>query len=518
MTEAQFDQNRVLDFLDSPRAYGGGLTEIHRIDTHASSVFLAGDRAYKLKRAVKYPFLDFSTLALRRAAALNELAINRRTAPEIYFEVVPVTLDQKGELSLRGAGDPVEWILVMRRFDQADLYDRMAEEGRLPLSAMPALARTIALFHRGADRVLSPDASTTALDAILADNASEFAGKDIGDAAGALGDVNRMSREAFAALVPLLNARALSGFVRHCHGDLHLRNIVQIGGAPVLFDAIEFDDRIATVDVLYDLAFLLMDLGARKLRPHATAVLNAYLETCGATANLIGLAALPLFLATRAAIRAKVEMLRAERGAGRAEALANVSSYLRLAHDFLDPPRPMLIAIGGLSGSGKSSVARGLAPYIGAFPGAVQVRSDRERKRLFGAEDTETLPRSAYTAETSTIVYAACRKRAMMALMGGQSVILDAVHAKAEEREASAEVARRLGVPFTGIWLEAAPDVMRQRLEARKGDVSDATPAILDQQLAYERGEQSFAVVDAGRPLDEVVAACLKIAVLERAA
>ena len=173
--------------------------------------------------------------------------------------------------------------------------------------------------------------------------------------------------------------------MRHCHGDLHLRNIVEIDGAPVLFDAIEFDDAIATVDVLYDLAFLLMDLGARGLRAHANAVLNAYLEASGDTGNLIGLAALPLFLSTRAMIRAKVELLRASLDPkSREEVRRRATSYVLLARDYLERQRPQLIAIGGLSGSGKSSVAHALAPHLGVFPGAVHVRSDVERKRLYG--------------------------------------------------------------------------------------------------------------------------------------
>ena len=328
----------------------------------------------------------------------------------------------------------------------------------------------------------------------------------------ALATVNHASREALAALCSLAKARGLSGYVRHCHGDLHLRNIVEIEGAPVLFDAIEFDDAIATIDVLYDLAFLLMDLGARGLPAHANAVLNAYLEACGDTGNLIGLAALPLFLSMRAMIRAKVGLLRAD---------------LKLSRELRGTPArpPMfcsraiilnesgrsLVAIGGLSGSGKSSVAQALAPQIGAFPGAALVRSDVERKRLFGVSGEERLPRSAYTAEVSAIVYTICRKRALMALEGGHSVIVDAVHAKREERDAVAEIAARAGVGFTGIWLDAPAGTMRGRIAARVGDVSDATPAVLDEQLQYDLGQQNFAVVDASRPLPEVVASSLEL-------
>jgi predicted kinase len=310
----------------------------------------------------------------------------------------------------------------------------------------------------------------------------------------------------------LLASRASGGFVRHCHGDLHLRNIVAIDGSPVLFDALEFDDRLATIDVLYDLAFLLMDLGKRGLRPHANALLNAYLDAKGETGNLVGLAALPLFLSMRAAVRAKVEFLRANMAAPdrAASAREEARAYFDLAHDFLAPAAPRLVAIGGLSGSGKSEVARAIAPRIGAFPGAMHVRSDVERKRMFGLGQLERLPPEAYALEVTEQVYAACRKRASMALSGGQSVIVDAVHAKPEEREALAALAAAAGVPFTGLWLDAPAKILRDRIAARTADVSDATVELVDVQRGYDIGPQSFAVIDAGRSPEEVAAACLE--------
>lgn len=514
MGEANSDQARVLDFMASPEAYEPAPAKVERIETHASVVFLAGDRAYKVKRAVQYPFLDFSTLELRRRACVNEIIINRRTAPRLYLEVVPLTLDTDGRFHFGGQGQVVEWVLVMRRFAQANLYDHMAEEGRLPVAAMPRLAGAIAAFHQSANRVLAPQQSVARLRAVIEDNAASLAAEEGAFSRETLAAVNRLSREALSAIEPLLKARALGGYVRHCHGDLHLRNIVEIGGEPVLFDAIEFDDAIATIDVLYDLAFLLMDLGARGLPGHANAVLNAYLDASGDTGNLIGLKALPLFFSMRAMVRAKVELLRAElsEDGDKKEANRRVASYVALAREHLETREgPQLVAIGGLSGSGKSSVARGLAPLLGPFPGAVQVRSDRERKRLFGVGPDERLPERAYRAGVSDIVYRMCRKRARMALEGGQAVIVDAVHAKAQEREAIAACAAGAGVAFTGLWLDAPPGTMRGRIASRTADVSDATPDVLERQLTYDLGPQSFTVVDASRPLDEVVASCLKV-------
>jgi hypothetical protein len=406
----------------------------------------------------------------------------------------------------------VEWVLRMRRFAQEKLYDRMAEQGDLALASMPRLAEVLAAFHDSADRVLSPARAARPLEEVLRDNADAFASEAEvfpPQQSRALAD---LSRERLAALSPLLAARARGGNVRHCHGDLHLRNIVEIDGAPVLFDAIEFDDRLATIDVLYDLAFLLMDLGKRGLEPHANAVLNAYLDAEASTGNLVGLAALPLFLAMRATIRAKVELLRA-RTAPRDQAEAargEAQAYFALAQNFLLPAAPRLMAIGGLSGSGKSAVARAIAPFVGAFPGAVHVRSDVERKRLFGIAPSERLPSHAYAPDISDRVYAMCRKRAAMALQGGQAVIVDAVHAKPEEREALAALAAEKRVPFTGLWLEAPPEVLRARVGARTGDVSDATPEVVDVQLGYDIGEQNFAVIDAAGPVEQVAAACLE--------
>jgi aminoglycoside phosphotransferase family enzyme/predicted kinase len=505
------DQTKLLEFMGRPEAYAPRPETVERIDTHASVVFLAGPFAYKVKRAVKYPFLDFSTLEKRHAACLNEIRINRRTAPQIYLEVVPVTVCGDGTFQLQGSGQVVEWVICMRRFDQEALYDRMAVAGQLALAAMGPLAEVIAAFHKMADRVLTQDQSVVPLAEIIRDNERMFAANPDRVLATAAKEFARQSRETLAVLTPLLKARALSGYVRHCHGDLHLRNIVEIDGVPVLFDAIEFDDRVATIDILYDLAFLLMDLGKRGLGRHANAVFNAYLDCEASTGNLVGLVTLPLFLSLRAMIRAKVELLRAQKAEGKTAAAVrnDARAYFDLASDFLTPPRPRVVAIGGLSGSGKSAVARTIAPDIGSFPGAVHVRSDVERKRLFGVPLDAKLPERAYVPEVSERVYAMCRKRAGMVLEGGQSVIVDAVHAKPQEREAVAALATEYGVPFTGLWLEAPGQVMRERVAKREGDVSDATPAVLEAQLAYDIGPLSFTVVDASPPVRDVAAACL---------
>ena len=505
-------QAKLLDFMSCKAAYDPAPATVECIETHASYVFLAGDVAYKMKRAVKYPFLDFSTLAKRHAACLNELRLNRRTAPELYLEVMPVTEDPGGGLHLDGPlGDdntPIEWVLKMRRFAQEALLDRMAEDRRLSLKIMGPLAAAIADLHAGADRILTDTQAVTPLRAIIAEHQEVLAENgEIFPPEAAKLFVYR-TREAFENQSEFLRARAHGGYVRHCHGDLHLRNIVEIEGQPVLFDALEFDDSLATIDVLYDLAFLLMDLGKRGLGAHASAVLNAYLDGSD-TGNLLGLAVLPLFLSLRAMIRAKVALLRAQTASSVEGDLDDVRAYFDLACAFLAPAVPRLIAIGGLSGSGKSVVARAIAPDVGAFPGAVIVRSDVERKRLFGVAPEALLPAEAYTQSISDQVYATCRKRAALALEAGRVVIVDAVHAKPAEREAVEALAAAHGAAFTGFWLDVPPEVMRARVAKRRGDVSDATPQVVDAQLAYDLGAMHFDTIDASGPVEDVAARCL---------
>lgn len=496
--------------MSRPVAYDPAPAAVECIQTHASFVFLAGAFAYKIKRAVKYPFLDFSTLEKRHKSCLNELRLNRRTAPGLYLEVVPITIDAGGDHKLRGAGEPVEWVLVMRRFDQDGLFDRMAAEGRLPLPAMSPLAAEIAALHGMADRTLTMKQAIDSLETIISEHEALLHAAPQIFKQDAASSVIERTRAAFDECAPLLRQRASGGSVRHCHGDLHLRNIVEIGGKPVLFDALEFDNALATIDVLYDLAFLLMDLGRCGLPAHANAVLNTYLEA-GGTDNLFGLAALPLFLSVRAMIRAKVELLRAEQAslADADDALSVARVYFELAARYLTPDEPRLIAIGGLSGSGKSTIARAIAAQIGAFPGAVIVRSDVERKRLFGIAPEERLPDAAYAPGVSDQVYTLCRKRAACVLEADRPVIVDAVHATPEERDAIARLAGEYGAPFDGFWLDVPGEIMAARVARRVNDVSDATPAVVQEQLAYDIGPMAFDRVDASGPIAEIAEHCM---------
>ena len=295
------DQAEVIDFLASPATHGGAVVE--RIDTHTAIVFLAGTRAWKLKRAVVFDYLDFSTVERRRALCEAEVRLNRRTAPTLYRGVTAVTRNAEGSLALGGSGHPIDWVVEMNRFEQEALFDRLASRGRLDPDLMPQLASAIAGFHLTADP--RPDHGGKAgMEWVVDGNAAGFAefGKFLDPAVSER--VTADARRAIARHGALLDARRQSGFVRQCHGDLHLRNIVLLEGRPTIFDAIEFNDEIACNDVFYDLAFLLMDLWRRRLPRHANAVWNGYLSE---TADLNGLPLLPLFLSCRAAVTSQDE-------------------------------------------------------------------------------------------------------------------------------------------------------------------------------------------------------------------
>ncbi|MBC7160078.1 MAG: AAA family ATPase, partial [Porphyrobacter sp.] len=312
-------------------------------------------------------------------------------------------------------------------------------------------------------------------------------------------------------LAPVLDRRAREGHVRHCHGDLHLGNICLWRGQPTLFDCLEFDPELATIDVLHDLAFLLMDLWQRGYRDEAALLFNRYLDR---TNEEDGLAAVPLFLSLRAAVRAHVEAsaARARQGADRSRAVAAAGAYLTAALAFLERQEARLVAVGGLSGTGKSTLAAALAARIGGAPGARWLRSDVLRKRLHGVAPESRLPPAAYAAQESAAVYADLAAAARGTLQAGRSVIVDAVFARQNEREAVAAMAREAGVGFTGLWLEAAPDLLRERVAARRDDASDADLAVLERQLGYDLGDLAgWQRVPAAGPPAEVLAAALRI-------
>jgi predicted kinase len=309
--------------------------------------------------------------------------------------------------------------------------------------------------------------------------------------------VNAACEEAVVRLGPHLEARRAGGFVRQCHGDLHLRNIVLIDDVPTLFDAVEFNDDFACIDVWYDLAFLLMDLLGRNLASQANVVFNQYLLR---TSDIGGLPLLPLFLGCRAAIRSKTSLAGAGLevdGGRRRELESRARDYLALAARLVVPAPPRMLAIGGFSGSGKSTLAAHLAPLLGSPPGAVVLRSDVLRKALFHHAPDERLGPEGYQPDVTREVYRALVTRARDVLAAGGTVVLDATFLTPEWRQDVASAASSAGVPFTGLWLDAPPEQMAERLRRRTHDVSDATVAVLEGQLSREAGEIGWRRVDA---------------------
>lgn len=505
------DQSDVTAFLADPATHGG--MPVGRIDTYAALVFLAGDTVYKVKRAVRFSYMDFSTLEKRKAACCAELALNRRTAPDIYLRVAAITREADGELALDGAGEPTEWAVVMRRFDQDLLFDRMASRGALTVAHVQGAVTALTRLQRAADIACGPPGDVGdgfGLAGTIAQIVGELGERPDLIAVDALIGFGDALAAALAAIEPLLERRRGDGLVRRGHGDLHLGNLCLFEGRATLFDCIEFNDAIATVDVLYDMAFLLMDLEHSGLRSLANAALNAYVPVApgGAAKTLEALAALPLMLALRAGIRAMVSAKSAPRQGdpGRRATMETAArSYFDLAEAFLAPEPPRLVAVGGLSGSGKSTLARALAPGLGRASGAIHLRSDAIRKELYGVAETDRLPESAYTAAVSDRVYAEMFARTRLALSAGQAVIVDGVNADPAGRSELRALAAGARSPFTGLWLEAPAGTLKARVTTRHGDASDADAAIVARQLDMDVGPLDWHRIDGAAGAESVL-------------
>ncbi|TWB24265.1 bifunctional aminoglycoside phosphotransferase/ATP-binding protein [Nitrospirillum bahiense] len=490
------DQAATIALLGDPATHQG--LAVERIDTDSAIIFLAGDRAYKIRRAVHFPHLDLSTPDRRRRVALAEVAVNRRTAPGLYEGVLAVVPGPHGRLVLAPAGSgvgttptdwgaadwaAVDWVVVMRRFAESSLFDRQAEAGLLTRDSMRAVADAVAALHEsahdeGAGRAGGPHpggvevvraAVTGALGALRQH-------PDLFDPP-ALDRLERGLMTAVARQEWLIERRRRSGYVRPCHGDLQLGNICLWGGQPTLFGAAilldeasaPWDGKVvdggpAVIDVFHDLAYLLMDLEHRRLRPFANLVLNRYLEQTG---DFAGLALLPLFISLCAAIRAHMTASTAAArrpvGAG-ASFRREAAAYLDLALSALNPRAPRLIAIGGLPGTGKSTLARMLAPEIGPIPGAIILQSEALRRRLLDAPEEGTLAASGYSEAVTTRVYGEMAGRAGLVLEAGHAVVADAVYARPDQRADIEAVAHAAPVPFLGLWL-----VLNQQQAADEG-------------------------------------------------
>ena len=485
------DHEALVAALDAGGPFGTSAVE--RIDTHAARVFLVGDYAYKLKRPVRFSFLDFSTVDARRRALENELRLNRRTAPDLYHRVLALTRGDDA-LELDGDGEVVDWVLEMSRFPQERKLDRIADAGPLPADLARELGAVVAHFHQSAEPRLDKGGHA-GMEAVVAGNRGDLDAARTGVFDRETVDaVDEAARRALARYETLLDERREAGLVRHCHGDLHCGNIVRLDDGVVPFDCIEFSEDIACTDTMYDLAFLLMDLLERDQRRAAWTVLDAYLDEID---DLDGLALLPFFMAVRATIRAKVIGLGIADLDADAAKVATARRYLTFARALEPAPAPRLVGIGGCSGTGKTTLARLLAPGFDPAPGAVVLRSDVERKRLWGVAPEAPLPEAAYAPEVSARVFERLRARTRRALAAGTSVVVDAVHGRAEERRDLEALAGECGVRFDGLWLEAPAERLVERVRGRAGDASDADEAVVRLQLARDPGPIHWRRLDA---------------------
>ena len=489
LSTSEADQQATIAFLR-------GLEPCTQITTHASHVFLYGERVLKLKRALRYEYLDFSTPEKRIADCERELAINRQFTANLYLGLHRLTRTPDGALQLDGAGEAVDGVVEMRRFKDEDLFSRVVEEGRATPALVTRLARVIAASHEKAQ--VATEGGAESFSRVLALNEAALR-------ASAPVDTDRIEalcaklRALLIRHAALLDARRARGCVRRCHGDLTLRNICLFEGEPALFDALEFDEGLATIDVLYDLAFPLMDLWRLGAHDLANLLFNRYLDARDETD---GLPLLPLFMATRAVVRAHVTGLLAKEAP---ERIPEAQGYFALAEALLEPRQPLLVALGGFSGSGKSTLSAQLASALGPAPGARILATDRIRKALHGVAPTDRLPAEAYAPRVSARVYAMEREACAATLRAGHGCIAEAVFDRAEDRAAIEAVAKAAGAPFVGFWLEAPVEVLAQRIAGRRDDASDADEAVMRAQVARGNEDARWTRLDAAQKVEVLV-------------
>ncbi|TCT10143.1 AAA family ATPase [Paralcaligenes ureilyticus] len=502
------DQTSVLAFLKDSASYGESVARVTTLDTHISVIVFVGQRVFKLKRAVHLPYVDFSTAARRLAACRQELDLNRRTAPTLYVGVRCITREADGRLLFDGHGELVDAVVEMVRFDENTLFDRMATRGQLTSALLTELSRTVARFHTNA-AIDHRRTGAASIASVLDSNEQALAEANIFTSA-TIAALTAKLRTALGHHEALLNARERASKVRHCHGDMHLRNICLVNDVPTLFDCIEFDEAVATIDILYDLAFLIMDLWHRGLESGANLVFNRYVDERD---EVDGLPLLPFFMAIRAAVRAHVIAMQAGQATGQRyeELVREARAYIALAFRFLAPAPPRLVAIGGLSGTGKSTVAAAVANQLGPAPGARILASDRIRKHLRGVPAEVRLPVAAYHPEVSEQIYAVLMQSVRATLANGHAVVADAVFAEIAYRERVEQIALDAEVPFTGLWLHAQPDTLIARVDARRGDASDATVDVVRTQLASQNSPAGWTWIEAGGTVTSTVARVVEV-------
>jgi aminoglycoside phosphotransferase family enzyme/predicted kinase len=466
-------------------AFLARLTGSVPVETHISAVYVGNKDAWKLKKAVRLPFLDFSTAADRRHFLEHEYTLNKPEAAGIYRRVLAINRARGGALDLRTASeaaDPLDWVLQMAPIPHDDFLDRIAARRGLTPGLLDALGDCVARSHASRKPVNGWNSADALM--CIAERCAQDC-REAGLPAARTEDWQRRLREILSALKFWLQARAATGLVRRCHGDLHLGNLCLWQGVPVPFDALEFDEAMATIDVGYDLAFLLMDLDIRASRAAANRVMNRAMARSGDAGATRGL---PAFMSLRAMVRAYVHAASGD--------ASSATSYVTHALDYISQRPATVLAIGGLQGTGKSTLARRLAPELGRAPGAVILRSDELRKRAFGVHPEQHLPPAGYLATSSEVVRQLLVETTRVVAGGGQAVIADATFLDPSLREAMAAAARSAGCAFIGIWLHAPRAILEERIRRRQNDASDATVAVLAQSALTDPGPMDWIPVD----------------------
>lgn len=483
--EAQKLHKDICAYLKSGSAFPDGTVSVEMIETHASYVFLGQSLVYKIKRPIHFTYMDFSTLEKRRENCIREIEINQALTPDIYLGLSVITKTADGFFEIDGDGEPVEYAVKMLRFPQKDILFEVAINNQLDDELAAALGQFVGCYHNNL-KPLTFVKEGKSFEAVINGLEKSFAALNKVPADFDTHSFIENVRDLYASLSNQLDIRGARGMVRHCHGDLHLNNIVLIDGKPHPFDALEFDENLANIDVLYDLSFLLMDLLQLGLKHPANIVFNRYILEAWDLISFEGSRVLPLFLALRAGIRALVILQKSNSDIFQAQ------HYLDFSNFALHPISPSLLVVCGLSGSGKSSLAHVLAPEIGRVFGAALIRSDLERKKLFGVSDYEVLSPEYYDKSSSVEVYNKMFEKAQVLLMQGQAVILDAVFLSKDERDKAERLADDLDVPFCGLHLEAPLDLLLDRVNQRVHDASDAGPEVVKTQYGLYSDQAEF--------------------------
>ncbi|GGD08139.1 bifunctional aminoglycoside phosphotransferase/ATP-binding protein [Halopseudomonas salina] len=466
----------LLKALQNPDLFDHPVTSFTLMETHISWVLLTGDYVYKIKKPVNFGFLDYSTLDRRQHFCHEEVRLNRRLAPELYLDVISVH-GSENKPNLHGEGPVVEYMVKTRQFRQQDLLGNMQRAGQLEARHIDSLAQKLAGFHQHIERapLETPWGEPDNLHAPVAENFTDIRGL-ISEPADLeqLEQLEQWAHSTFQRLTPKFSQRKAEGFIRECHGDIYLDNVTLIDGEVTLFDGIEFNDAFRWIDVMSDVAFMAMDLEDRGLNNLAQRFVNGYLEHTG---DYAGLALLDYYKAYRAMVRAKVALLRLTQPdvseVERKEVLARYHSYADLAERYTHVPQRFGILTQGVAGSGKSTIALHLVQQLGA----IRLRSDTERKRLFGTRGSGNLDAGLYSTDASEKTYARLANLATQVLAAGYPVVIDAANLKQSQRDALRLAIEDQGVPCLILQCTAALEVLEERISKRQSEATDPSDA-----------------------------------------